>query len=114
MAGIDTREADTGRYIIEADNSHRANVVMLGTDISKRFFAGVDPIGKSLYIDGEEFEVIGVSKELGTVFGQSQDDFVLMPVETYQKLYGTQESMDIAVQAIGQTSWRQPRMKPAC
>jgi putative ABC transport system permease protein len=101
MAGIDTREAENGRYIIEADNSHRANVVMLGTDISKRFFAGVDPVGKSLYIDGEEFEVVGVSKELGTAFGQSQDDFVIMPVETYQKLYGSQESMDIAVQAIG-------------
>ena len=102
MAEMDTKEAETGRYIIDADNNHRSNVVMIGADVVKRLFKrGGDPIGKSIYIDGESFEVIGVAKELGTTFGQSQDNFVVIPIETYQKIYGGQDSIDINVQAKG-------------
>jgi putative ABC transport system permease protein len=101
MAEIDTKEPETGRYIVDADNSHRSNVVMLGADVVKRLFKRGDPIGKSIYIDGESFEVVGVAKELGTVFGQSQDNFIVMPIEAYQKIYGSQDSIDINVQALG-------------
>jgi putative ABC transport system permease protein len=71
MGGIDKEEAAIGRYISEADDMHRANVTMIGVDVAKRFFTGTDPIGKSIYIDGEEYEVVGVAKELGSAFGQS-------------------------------------------
>jgi len=101
MAEMDTKEAESGRYIVDSDNSHRSNVILIGTDVSKRFFKTSDPIGQSIYIDGESFEVVGVGKELGTTFGQSQDNYVVMPIETYQKIYGSQESIDINVQAIG-------------
>ena len=85
MIDIDTEEVGTGRYVTDADDQHRANVIMIGTDIAKRFFSGVDPLGRTLYIDGEDYEVIGVSKEIGTAFGQSQDDFVYIPIETLPK-----------------------------
>lgn len=101
MAEMDTREAETGRYIIDADNAHRANVAMIGADVAKRLFKSGDPLGKSIYIDGESFEVVGIAKELGTAFGQSQDNFVVLPIETYQKIYSSQESLDINVQAVG-------------
>jgi putative ABC transport system permease protein len=74
---------------------------MIGADVTKRFFKSEDPIGKTLYIDGESFEVVGAAKELGTTFGQSQDNFVVMPIETYQKIYGSKDSIDINVQALG-------------
>src|SRR5437016_3877811 len=98
---IDVEEPAVGRYIGEADNEHRSNVTMIGADVARRFFVGVDALGKSIYIDGQSYEVIGVAKALGSTFGQSQDSFVYIPIQTYHKVYGTQESANINVQALG-------------
>src|SRR5215470_3772622 len=98
---IDTEEAEIGRYISDADNNHRSNVALIGTDVSKRFFSGLDPLGRSIYIDGEAYEVIGVAKEMGSTFGQSQDNFVYIPIETWRKVYGNNTSMNINRKATG-------------
>src|SRR5215470_9532960 len=97
---IDTEEAEIGRYISDADNNHRSNVTLIGRDVSKRFFTGLDPLGRSIYIDGEAYVVIGVAKELGSTFGQSQDNFVYIPIETWRKVYGNNTSMNINIKAI--------------
>jgi len=99
MVGIDTEEPVLGRYISDADDVHRANVTMIGNDVAKRFFAGIDPLGKSIYIDGEAYEVVGVAKEMGSAFGQSQDSFVYIPIQTWRKVYGSNTSMNINVKA---------------
>ncbi len=101
MGGIDTEEPSIGRYITEPDDQHRANVTMIGSDIAKRFFGGVDPLGRSIYIDGEAYLVVGVAKEIGSAFGQSQDNFVYIPIETWRKVYGSTASMNINIQALG-------------
>jgi len=100
MGGIDTEEPAIGRYITEPDDQHRANVTMIGNDIAKRFFGGVDPLGKSIYIDGESYLVVGVAKEVGSAFGQSQDNFVYVPIQTWRKVYGSNVSMNINIQAL--------------
>jgi len=104
---IDIEEAEIGRYISDGDNEHRAAVTMIGTDVSSRFFAGVDPLGKSIYIDGEAYQVVGVAKHMGSTFGQSQDSFVYIPIQTYRKVYGTQQTANINIKALGQ-EWMQP------
>src|SRR5262249_40529139 len=77
MGSIDTTEEPAiGRYITDTDDSHRTNVTLIGNDVAKRFFSGIDPLGRSIYIDGEAYEVVGVAKEKGSAFGQSQDSFV--------------------------------------
>jgi putative ABC transport system permease protein len=100
MGGIDTEEPAIGRYITDADDLHRANVTMIGADVAKRFFAGVDPLGKTIYIDGEAYEVVGVAKEMGSAFGQSQDSFVYIPIQTWRKVYGSNVSMNINIKAL--------------
>ncbi|HZS28464.1 MAG TPA: ABC transporter permease [Candidatus Angelobacter sp.] len=100
MGDIDVEEPAIGRYMTDADNEHRSNVTMIGADVAKRFFAGVDPLGKSIYIDGESYDVVGVAKELGSTFGQSQDAFVYIPIQTYRKVYGSNESANINIQAV--------------
>jgi putative ABC transport system permease protein len=100
MGGIDTEEPAIGRYITDADDTHRANVTMIGNDVAKRFFAGIDPLGRSIYIDGEAYEVVGVAKEMGSAFGQSQDSFVYIPIQTWRKVYGSNASMNINVKAL--------------
>jgi putative ABC transport system permease protein len=100
MGEIDVEEPVLGRYIADADNTHRANVTMIGADVVKRFFQGVDPLGKTIYIDGEAYEVVGVAKEMGSTFGQSQDSFVYIPIQTWFKVYGTNASLNINVKAL--------------
>lgn len=97
---IDVEEPEFGRYVTEADNEHRSNVTMIGVDVAKRFFEGTDPLGKTIYIDGEAYEVVGVAKALGSTFGQSQDSFVYMPIHTWRKVYGSNVSMNINVKAL--------------
>jgi putative ABC transport system permease protein len=101
IGDMDVEEPATGRYISDGDNEHRSDVVLLGNDVVKRFFLGVEPLGKSILIDGRPFEVVGTAKEIGTTFGQSQDAFVYIPIQTFRKIYGTQESLSINVQSIG-------------
>ena len=104
---MDVEEPATGRYVSDADNEHRANVTLIGADVAKRFFPSVEALGKTIYVDGEAYEVIGVAKEMGSTFGQSQDNFVYIPVQTYRKVYGTQDSGNINIQALG-PEWMQP------
>jgi putative ABC transport system permease protein len=102
IAEMDVQEVRSGRYITEADNDHRANTAFVGADIVKRLFPGTEALGKTINIDGREFVVIGIAKEVGSVFGQSQDNFVYIPVQTWLKSYGSHnQSITINVQARG-------------
>lgn len=99
LADMDTVEVAGGRTISDADNEHRADVAFVGTDLVDRFFLGVDPIGKTIYLDGNAYVVIGIAQKIGSTLGQPQDTFAYIPVETYRKVYGTQESGTLRIQA---------------
>lgn len=101
MAELDTVEVALGRAISDADNEHRSDVAFIGTDLVNRFFVGTDPLGKTLYLDGKAYTVVGVAKEIGSTLGQPQDTFAYIPALTYQKVYGTQQSGNIRIQAKG-------------
>jgi putative ABC transport system permease protein len=106
ISQMDVAEPQVGRYISDGDNDHRATVVFIGADVANRLYPGLDPIGKKLDVDGREFEVIGVAKPIGTVFGQSRDTFVHMPIQTFLKNYGHNRSIAITVQCRG-AEWMQ-------
>jgi putative ABC transport system permease protein len=102
MGVIGLQEPEFGRYVTDADNEHRADVTMIGHELAKRLFEGEDPLGKLVTLDGKPYEVVGVAKELGTTFGQSQDAFAIIPIMSYRKYYGTLETGGIQVQALRQ------------
>jgi putative ABC transport system permease protein len=77
--------AESGRYITPTDDHHRSPVCFIGADIKNRFFASSDPLGKSLRTGHQSCEIVGVAKAQGSVFGQSQDNFVHIPMGTYIK-----------------------------
>lgn len=81
-------EADIGRLITPDEVRRHAPVAFIGHDVSEHYFAGQDPIGKTISVDGVPYEIIGVAKAKGSVFGQSQDKFVMIPVYSYFKTYG--------------------------
>jgi putative ABC transport system permease protein len=100
MAVILNYEASDGRFLSDAENSRRLNVAFVGADIKNRFFSTVDPVGRTVTVDGLPFEIVGVAKPKGSIFGQSQDNFVIIPVETYFKIWGSRSGMDYAGLAI--------------
>jgi putative ABC transport system permease protein len=98
---MDVEEPAAGRYISENDNERRTFVTLIGSEVGTRLFPGVDPIGHTLELDARPFEVVGIAKPIGTVLGQSQDEFAYIPIQTLLKIYGSNRSLAINVQARG-------------
>jgi len=83
----DVRNIDVaqGRFITPADDEHRSEVVFIGADLASKFFPNVDPIGKTIRAETHSYQVIGVAEPFGSAFGQSQDNYMIIPLNTYQK-----------------------------
>ncbi len=89
-----------GRFITPADDEHRSEVVFIGADLAKKFFPSVDPIGKTIRAETHTYEVIGVAEAFGSAFGQSQDNYMIIPLNTYMKEWHRQRDwLTIFVQA---------------
>jgi putative ABC transport system permease protein len=90
----------SGRFLTESDEEHRSPVCFIGADLVKKFFSNVDPIGKTIRAGTHSYEIIGVAAVIGSALGQSQDNFILIPLETYRKEWGTQrDSLVLFIQA---------------
>jgi putative ABC transport system permease protein len=90
----------SGRLITEADETHRSPVCYIGADVAKKFFFNVDPIGKMIRVGAHSYQVIGVAAAIGSAFGQSQDNYMLIPLGTFYKEWHTQRnSLTLFVQA---------------
>ena len=100
IAMISSMFPSLGRFISDIEDRRRMQVVFLGNDIKQRFFPTVDPVGKTLDIDGRRFEIIGVAQAKGSIFGESMDNFVVIPIQTYFKLYGARTGMVYRALAI--------------
>jgi putative ABC transport system permease protein len=98
LAGIDL---ESGRWFAESDDqSAQANVV-IGWDIKTELFPQVDPLGKTMLIGGIPFRVVGLITQQGRTLGQSQDNQVFVPLNTFRKTWGTRNSVDMLIQARG-------------
>jgi putative ABC transport system permease protein len=97
ILSLSNMEVASGRAISEEEVRRHAPVAFIGQDISEHFFSGQDPVGKSIAVDGVQYEVIGVAKAKGSVFGESQDKFVMVPVYSYFKTYGNGLHNDVAL-----------------
>lgn len=82
---LSTDKVERGRFFSETEYEHRVNVAFIGSDLADRFFRSVDPLGKTIMINGIGFEVIGVAERNGTAFGQSRDNFVYVPLTALLK-----------------------------
>jgi putative ABC transport system permease protein len=101
IGDMDVEEVATGRYMTDSDNEHRDMVCMIGADVAEKLFANIDPLGKILTVDGQEFQIVGVAKKIGNTLGQSQDNFVYIPIETWLKIYGRNYTLSVNIQARG-------------
>ena len=101
MARIYDLDIDLGRIVNEADMNNTAAVAVIGSDIRDNLLPGVDPIGKEIRVDGLVYRVIGVGAKRGTTMGQSADNWVMMPITTWFKAYGSHNTLNIWAKTNG-------------
>jgi putative ABC transport system permease protein len=80
-------EVTLGRNFTPFDISNNAPVCIVGSDFEKDLLKDVNPIDKVISIRGAKFRVIGVLKEKGSTFGNSQDLRVLIPIQVARSLF---------------------------
>jgi putative ABC transport system permease protein len=90
-------DAERGRLLSPIEIDRSRPVVLLGWGTADRLFGEADPIDKTVKIAGVHFRVVGVSEEKGSTFGQSQDEFAVIPLGAYQKLFGARQSLGLMV-----------------
>jgi len=93
------RELQAGRHIVQGDIAAATLVAVIGSDLSDAFFGTMEPLGKEIDVDGHMLKVIGVAEKKGVVFGESQDNFLWMPITTFTKLYGSRRSFSVQAEA---------------
>jgi putative ABC transport system permease protein len=101
MADIDTRTLSLGRYFTEPEDRHAAAVCMLGDRLVQELFSGADPIGRMVKTGNEEFTVVGTFESIGSVLGQDQDTFMIIPLNTYLRIRGSRNSLTLEIKAPG-------------
>jgi putative ABC transport system permease protein len=94
------RELMAGRHLVNDDIGSARPVAVIGADLVDSFFANGEPLGKIINVDGREVKVVGVAERKGKVFGESQDNFVWIPITTWRKFFGTRRSITIQAAAL--------------
>jgi putative ABC transport system permease protein len=101
MVDIDTRTLDLGRYFTPGEDRHAAYVCIIGASLVDQFFPNENPVGRTIRTGSLEFTVIGTFQKLGSVLGQDQDNFVIIPLMTYLKVRGSRSSLTLEIKASG-------------
>jgi len=92
-----TFDAERGRMVTPTEISRKRPVTLVGWQIANRLFGAADPLDKQIRIAGVPFTIVGVSKKKGAAFGQSLDEFVVIPLGSYQKLFGARQSLQLMI-----------------
>jgi putative ABC transport system permease protein len=105
MAFINSIDIERGRFFTDSEQRHAAPLAIIGSLVAERLFPDRDPIGRTLRIGGEEFTVIGLAEKIGSVLGQEQDNYVIIPIDSFSRIFGLRHSLVLQIKA-------QPPMAP--
>jgi len=92
--------AERGRLISAIEVDRNRNVVLLGWGTADRLFGERNPLEQSIKIQGIHYRVIGVNEKKGAIFGMSQDEFAVIPLGAFQKIFGSRRSIQLNVKPI--------------
>lgn len=94
---FDTFNAERGRLISPMEIETDRPVTVLGYDVADKLFGAVNPLDKVIKLGNQHFTVIGISEKKGSVFGNSQDTFAIVPLGYYQKMFGARMNLQLMV-----------------
>ena len=94
---FDTFNAERGRLISPVEIETDRPVTVLGWDVADKLFGPIDPLDKVIKLGNQHFRVIGVSEKKGSVFGNSQDNFAIIPLPSFQKMFGARNNLQLIV-----------------
>jgi putative ABC transport system permease protein len=105
VAGVTTDAMKTNSWNVEFgrdlrvnDINYSANVCLIFQPIVEKLFPNIDPVGQTIRVDGRPLKVIGVIEKQASLFGSSRDSYVIIPITTWQSMYGKyHESVNITV-----------------
>jgi putative ABC transport system permease protein len=105
MVVIQNKDISEGRSFTPSEELGNRSVCFIGADIAERFFPTKSPIGETIKLDGRPFEVIGVAEANGSVFGQSRDKFISIPISTFTNIYGSRRSFQLFVVSTSEETY---------
>lgn len=97
MADIDSRTVEAGRYFSSVEDARSTQVCLIGAGLADQLFTGSEPIGQRLRAGNDEYTIIGRFERLGSVLGQNQDNFVVIPLNTWLKTRDPRMSLTLNV-----------------
>src|SRR3984957_5226288 len=95
MLSLNNIDIALGRGFTPGDEDHPTKNVIVGYDIVDNLLGDGDPLGKEICVDGIPYTIIGVGDRQGKTLGQSQDNWIAVPLTTYQQTYGYNDSLTI-------------------
>jgi putative ABC transport system permease protein len=101
MVSLDNLDVALGRGFTPADDTKATHNAIVGYDIVDNLLGDGDPIGKEIRVGGIPFTIVGVGDRQGKMLGQSQDNWVAVPITTFQQTYGYNDSVNIFARAGG-------------
>ena len=99
MIDIGNLVVERGRFFTDSEDRHGAGVCVIGDELTEELFPNLDPIGKTIRVGHEPLLVIGTFERIGSVLGQNQDSFVVVPLHTLFRMRGSRFSLTIEVKA---------------
>jgi putative ABC transport system permease protein len=88
-------KVERGRLVTPAEIDRKRPVALIGWDVADKLFPDEDPLDKIISVAGSHVRVVGVNEKKGSFFGNSQDQFVLIPIGLSAKLFGARQSISL-------------------
>jgi len=97
FAEFSTYNAERGRLMSASEVARAHPVAVIGWEIADKLFGAVDPLDKTVQIEGVHFRIVGVSAKRGTFLGRSQDAFAIIPLRQFQMIFGARRQLSLTV-----------------
>ena len=94
---------ESGRAITPSEFEDGRAVAVIGFDTADRLFGAIEPLDKQITVQGVHVRVVGIAPQKGSLLGQSQDEWVVMPLLAYQRIFGTRQSLSLTVRPTDPT-----------
>jgi putative ABC transport system permease protein len=107
---VTNRDCEFGRFFDEQEMQREAKVTVIGPDVADALFdTRADAIGKEIRVNGWKFTVIGVQEKIDDLFNISENDFIYIPMTTFERLYPQEKEVYLLVSAVSRQDFEAAR-----